>query len=86
MDNSKNKSAIILSPDLEDTRITVKAILDKNIMLRSAAVALGIYDKTIIYLPELLIIIAENPRGKQIMKELGLDDIETLINSNGNSK
>jgi hypothetical protein len=56
-------------------RQKIKKIIDGNIMIRSAVIALGLYDKAIFYLPELLLIIANNPRGLEIMNELGLEQV-----------
>lgn len=72
--------ALAAGADLNYARETIKRIIDENFLLRSAAVALGIYDKAILYLPELLWIISEDKRGKEILKELGLDDFDAVAN------
>lgn len=76
---------MITTTDLEQGRASIKKILDGNVMLRSALIALKLYDKAIWYLPELLLIIADNPRGKEIINELGLDQPDSLF-QNGRSK
>ncbi len=68
---------------LIQARLSIKKIIDENILFRSAASALGIYDKAIQYLPELLLIISENERGSQILDELGIDEFDEIVKMNG---